>query len=119
MPLAHSLLVTELVFTPKRADCRLTWPLTATPRMAQVCPGPVCPAVLSLVLLQGLERGLCRVEHSCSVQATLLQRELACPAPREAKGALTVGDSVLSWCPQAGGTVARKETLLGGELLER
>lgn len=87
--------------------------------MAQVCLEPISPAVLSLLLLQELKRGICRVEHAWSVQAVLLRQQLACPAPRKAKGALTVGDSMLSCYLQAAGTAARKETLLAGELLER
>lgn len=44
--------------------------------------------------------------------------EFVCPAHKEAKGALTVSGSVLSYCLQSASVVAMKETLLAGEFLE-
>lgn len=81
--------------------------------MAHVCLGPerepLSLAILSHTLLQELERGI--NWQGCSGQA-ILQQQFACPAPREAKGTLTVGDSMLSCHLQSAGTLDRKETLL-------
>lgn len=44
--------------------------------------------------------------------------EFVCPAHKEAKGALTIGGSVLSCFLQSASMVAMKETLLAGEPLE-
>lgn len=81
--------------------------------VSRISGEPLSPDMLSLTLLQELERGAWKSSHWGQAL-----EEFVCPAHKEAKGALTVGGSVLSCCLQSASMVAMKETLLAGELLE-